>query len=122
MLRSFFAHFKLAGGVRSQTRFVAPVLLMVLVMAACGASPATTGQPVPAPRSNGGQPAATPAGGSGSGGQPTLPNGTPTNAYLIRSLSVNLVVNKPLDAERQLNQDVFAMDPLAQAAGEQINQ
>lgn len=123
MLRSFFAHFKLAGGVRSQTRFVAPVLMLMLGMAACGASPtAAPGGNAPASRSANGQAAATPGGGSGSGGQPTLPNGTPTNAYLIRSLSVNLVVNKPLDAERQLNQDVFAMDPLAQAAGEQINQ
>jgi len=121
MLRSFFAHFKLAGGVRQSA--VCFSLLLMFIMAACGSagagSPSLAGR---ASNSGGNQPAATPAGGSGSGGQPTLPNGTPTNAYLIRSLSVNLVVNKPLDAEHQLNQDVFAMDPLAQAAGEQINQ
>lgn len=124
MLRSFFAHFKLASGVRCQIKRIIPLLMLVFVMAACGSSAASNGITTSAPRSNAGagQAAATPGGGSGSGGQPTLPNGTPTNAYLIRSLSVNLAVNKPLDVERQLNQDVFAMDPLAQAAGEQINQ
>ncbi len=123
MPRSFFARFKLPGGICRQIKGVTPLLLLALVVAACGGAAGTANSSAFSDR---GQPAATAgagnAGSSGSSGTPTLPNGTPVNAYLIRSLSVNLTVNKPLDAERQLNQDVFAIDPQAQAAGEQIKQ
>jgi hypothetical protein len=126
MPRSFFAPFKLSGGVFRRAGAFS-LLVLAIVMAACGAAPASSNSAVPAPRSANGQPAATAGAGNtgssgGSGGQPTLPNGTPVTAYLIRALTVNLIVNKPLDAERQITQDVFSMDPLAQGAGEQINQ
>ncbi|HEY7356137.1 MAG TPA: DUF4349 domain-containing protein [Ktedonobacterales bacterium] len=124
MPRTFFAHFKLPGGARHVAAFSSLVML-AFVLAACGATNATSGTSNSSLASNPGAqpPAATPiAGGAGSGGTPTLPNGTPATAYLIRTLSVNLVVNKPLDVEHQMNQDVFAMDPLSQGAGEQINQ
>jgi hypothetical protein len=120
MPRPFFAHFKLPGGARQVAAF-SLLLALTFMMAACGGSAASNSSLASRPVSN--QPATTPGpGGSGAGGTPTLPNGTPTTAYLIRALSVSLVVNKPLDAERQLNQDVLAMDPLSQGAGEQINQ
>jgi hypothetical protein len=69
-------------------------------------------------------PAATSGKGAagGSTGQPTLPNGTPANTYLIRSLDISLQVNKPLDAEQQISKDLLAMDPAAQAAGDKISQ
>ena len=35
---------------------------------------------------------------------------------------MTLVVNRPLDAEHQVTQDVLSKDPLAQGAGEQISQ
>ncbi len=119
MPRSFFARFKLPSGIyRSSTSLF--FLVFFCAFAACGASPA--GHSV-SNSGNGNQPASTPgAGGTGASGMPTLPNGTPTTAYLIRTLSVSLVVNQPLDAERQITQDVFAKDPEAQAAGEQIKQ
>ncbi|HEU5367078.1 MAG TPA: DUF4349 domain-containing protein [Ktedonobacterales bacterium] len=127
MPRSFFAYFKLPGGIR-QVAACSLLLVLAFVVAACGGSasqPVTNSQASNSGASNfgGNQPAATPGpGGSGAGGTPTLPNGTPATAYLIRTLSISLVVNKPLDAERQLNQDVLAMDPLSQGAGEQVNQ
>lgn len=124
MPRSFFAHFKLPGGVYHQGG-VFFLLVVVLVLVGCGATPAasnaTSNSGNSLPRSDGKQPAATPGAGSSSG-TPTLPNGTPTTAYLIRTLSVDFIVNQPLDAERQITQDMFTKDPLAQAAGEQIKQ
>ncbi|HEY7350244.1 MAG TPA: DUF4349 domain-containing protein [Ktedonobacterales bacterium] len=127
MPRSFFAHLKLPGGVRQIGAF--SLLALALVMAACGSGATfnSSNSSSQAARSDSNQPAATSKAGNtgssgGGNGQPTLPNGTSATAYLIRSLSVNLTVNKPLDAERQMNQDVFSMDPLAQAAGERITQ
>jgi hypothetical protein len=119
MPRSFFAHLQLSTGAQHRVGVIA-VLLLAFVVVGCGGSAAgnnSLASNAPQPTSN--APASTPAAG-GSG--PTLPNGTPANTYLIRTLSVSLIVNKPLDAERQISQDVFAKDPLAQGAGEQINQ
>ena len=105
MLRSFFAHFKLPGGVRRQVGLCSFLLLAALVIGACGSSStSSTSNSSDLPSSSnssagGGQPVATPgAGGTGTTSQPTLPNGTPANTYLIRTLSVTLVVNRPLDA------------------------
>ena len=97
---------------------------VVSAIAACTWLPVPSDLAAPSQsNSGGGQPAATPgAGGSGTTGQPTLPNGTPANTYLIRTLSVTLVVNRPLDAEHQVTQDVLSKDPQAQGAGEQISQ
>jgi hypothetical protein len=122
MLRSFFAYFRLPGGTRHWLGTCA-LLALALVAAACGASSSSNGSlAAPASKNTSGQAVATPGASGGSSGQPTLPNGTSVTAYLIRSLTVGLQVNKPLDAERQISQDVFSMDPQAQAAGEQINE
>ncbi len=124
MPRSFFVRFKQSGCV-SRWFGASAVLALGFVLAACGGA---SGSANSALSSQGGASggsnlsagsASTP---SGSSGQPTLPNGTPVNAYLIRALAVNLQVNKPLDVEHQITQDVLSMDPLAQPAGEQINQ
>ncbi len=121
MPRTFFARFKLPGGAR-QVAACSLLLALAFVVAACGGAGGSSNSSL-ASRPVNNQPASTPGpGGSGAGGTPTLPNGTPATAYLIRTLSVSLVVNKPLDAERRLNQDVLAMDPLSQGAGEQISQ
>ncbi len=125
MSGSFFAHFKLPGGVRRRAGFLLPLLLFALVLAACGGSSASSNSGTFSTTSGapGNQPAATPGTGSGATtGPPTLPNGTPVSTYLIRTLSVALVVNNPLDVEQLINHDMLSLDPLAQGAGEQINQ
>lgn len=126
MLRSFFVSLKPTRRLYPPSLHVLlPVLILGLILAACGSSASNTGTASStykygAPGT--GQPAASTPGSSGGGGSPTLPNGTPANAYLIRSLSVGLLVNNPLDAEHQITQDVLAADTQAQAAGEDINQ
>ncbi len=126
MSGSFFAHFKLPGNIICRAGFVLPLLLFTLVMVACGSSSTSNGSAnlsAPGQASSGQPAAATPGtGGSPTAGTPTLPNGTSANAYLIHTLAVTLVVNNPLDAEHQLDQDIFTMDPLAQGAGEAITQ
>src|SRR5215472_14079901 len=125
MLRSFFVPHTTPRKPDSRLerpalrRFL-PLLLLVIGLAACG-STASSGS-APSNSASYGQPAATPPSSSGTSGSHTLPNGTPVNAYLIRSLSVGLQVNRPLDAEHQITQDILAADPQAQAAGEEINQ
>ena len=121
MLRSVFAYLPPKrqpppGALKA----VLPLVLLALVMAACGGT--ATSSPTTASYNQAASGAGNAAAPTGSAGQPTLPNGTPVNAYLIRSLSVSLQVNKPLDAGQQITQDVFAADPQAQAAGEEINQ
>ena len=123
MVRSFFVFRKLISRLDFYPlRILLPLLILVVILAACGgASNAGTTSPANH-QGSGSQPVASTPGASGGGGSPTLPNGTPVNAYLIRSLSVGLLVNKPLDAEHQITQDILAADPLAQAAGEDISQ
>jgi len=121
MLRSLLVSFETHG---SRQRWAAealfPLLALLFVMAACGAS--TTSAPsAPARYAPPGGVASTSIAGTGSSG-PTLPNGTPVNAYLIRSLEVSLQVAKPLDAEHQITQDILAVDTQAQAAGEEVDQ
>ena len=104
-------------------RVLLPLSMLALILAACGGAAQNSATYTTSNSSNGGgKPAATPPGSSGSSGSPTLPNGTPVNTYLIRSLSVSLLVNNPLDAEQQITRDVLAADTQAQAAGEDINQ
>ena len=127
MLRSLLLQYQPA--IRRQHRAVIrlfPLVALLGLLAACGGSASNATNSAAAndigTSSGGGAPAATPSGsGSGSGG-PTLPNGTPVNTYLIRTLMVSLQVNKPLDAERQITQDILATDPQAQAAGEEVDQ
>jgi len=124
MPRSFFVYFRQSSCVRHWLG-AAALAVLTLVLAACGGSSNSASTAFSTQNGGSGNSsgqaggASTPSGGSG---QPTLPNGTPVNAYLIRSLSVNLQVSKPLDVEHQITQDVLSMDPVAQPAGEQINQ
>ena len=126
MLRSFFVSFKPMRRFSARPLHVLlPILIFAVILAACGgAAQSSTSYNTTSNSSSGSgnQPAATPPGSSGSSGSPTLPNGTPVNTYLIRSLSVSLLVNNPLDAEHQITRDVLAADTQAQAAGEEINQ
>ncbi|HEU5201039.1 MAG TPA: DUF4349 domain-containing protein [Ktedonobacterales bacterium] len=125
MLRSFFVLRKSFSRLDFHPlRVLLPLSILVVILAACGgASPtANTSSSYNYGAPNGSQPAATPPGTSGGSGSPTLSNGTPTNTYLIRSLSVSLLVNNPLDAEQQITKDVLDADTQAQAAGEEINQ
>jgi hypothetical protein len=125
MLRSFFVSFKPKRRLSAHPlRALLPVLIFGVILAACGGAASNSASYGTSNSASGGvqQPAATPPGSSGSSGSPTLPNGTPVNTYLIRSLSVSLLVNNPLDAEQQITKDVLAADTQAQAAGEEINQ
>src|SRR5579871_6684677 len=124
MLRSIFVSLRPTRRFYARPlRAILPVLIFAVILAACGGA-ASNSANYSASNSSGGvqQPAATPPGASGSSGSPTLPNGTPVNTYLIRSLSVSLLVNNPLDAEQQITRDVLAADTQAQAAGEDISQ
>ena len=126
MLRSFFGSRKpIRRFYHRSLPVLLPVLIFGVILAACGGAASNTGTASNSYKygsTNGSQPVASTPGSSGKGGSPTLPNGTPANAYLIRSLSVSLLVNNPLDAEHQITQDVLAADTQAQAAGEDINQ
>jgi hypothetical protein len=123
MSGSFFAHFKLPGGVRRRIGFLLPLLLLACVLAACGESASNSAAFSNSNQTTSGQPAATPgSGGGATAGPPTLPNGTPVTNYLIRTLSVSLVVAEPLKVVQQISQDMLNLDPLSQGSGEQINQ
>lgn len=126
MLRSFFVSPQPTRRLYPRSlNVLLPVLILGVILAACGSSASNTGNASTsynygAPSTS--KPVAGTPGSSGGSGSPTLPNGTPANAYLIRSLSVGLLVNNPLDAEHQITRDVLAADTQAQAAGEDINQ
>ncbi len=118
---------RLKAGCAARRWWVGVLLLMMLslVLAACGAASSnasTAYQANDADRNTGAPaPQATAASG-GKAGQPTLPNGQLANTYLIRSLDISLQVTSPLDAEQLITQDLFGLDNLAQAAGEHVSQ
>lgn len=124
MLRSFFVSNKpIRRFYPRSVHVLLPVLILGLILAACGGAASNSANSTTSNSSNSGsKPVAGTPGSSGGSGSPTLPNGTPANAYLIRSLSVGLLVNNPLDAEQQITKGVLAADTQAQAAGEDINQ
>ncbi len=123
MLRSFFAFRQPVIRFYPRSRRLLFLLLLLgVILTACGSSGNSATSNSAQLQSGGDNSAASTPVSAGAGGAPTLPNGTAVNAYLIRSLSVSLLVNKPLDAEQKITQGVLAADPQAQAAGEDINE
>ncbi len=116
MLRALFVSFKQAYCIRRNPLVL--LLFLVVVVSACGGSASNSASM----SSRAVPPGAGDSASPGKSGPPTLPNGTPVNAYLIRSLNVSLRVTKPLEAEHQITQDIFAMDPQALPSGENITE